>query len=51
MTRMEKIRAEQELEMLKKEVKILNEKIDLLSNKRSILQVRLKRTREVLKSK
>jgi hypothetical protein len=51
MTRMEKIKAEQELEMLKKEVKILNEKIDLLSNKRSILQVRLKRTREVLKSK
>ena len=51
MTRMEKLRAEQELEMLKKEVKILNEKIDLLSNKRSILQVRLKRTKEVLKSK
>lgn len=48
---MEKLRAEQELTMLKKEVKILNEKIDLLSNKRSILQVRLKRTREVLKRK
>jgi len=48
---MEKIRAERELEMLKKEVKILNEKIDLLTNKRSILHVRLKRTREVLKKK
>jgi cell division protein FtsB len=48
---MEKVKAEQELEMLKKEVNILNEKIDLLSNKRSILQVRLKRTREVLKRK